>query len=73
MVRMNFVPPNLGLKIRLPLFRKRSGSDRGSRDSAQPCRVAIGRILIPSVVDKSVCPIGARPCRVPAPVGQFLN
>jgi hypothetical protein len=45
-VPMKFEPPNFGLKLRFPLFKKRSGSDRGSRDIAQPCRVAIGRIPI---------------------------
>jgi hypothetical protein len=54
---MNFARSNWGLKIRLPLFKKRSGNDRGSRDSAQPCRVAIDRILW--LFWSSVCPIGA--------------
>jgi hypothetical protein len=56
---MIFERPNRGLKIRLPLFKKRSGSDRGSRDSAQPCCVAIGKISFAVLVKKSVCPIGA--------------
>jgi hypothetical protein len=61
------------LKVRLPLFKKRSGSDRGSRDSAQPCRVAIGKILFAVLVRQVGLLDRREPWRVPAPVEQFIN
>jgi hypothetical protein len=59
MRRTNFVLPDTRLKIPSRVYKTTSGSDRGWRDSAQLCRVAISRILLAGGQKKSVCPIDA--------------